>query len=355
MLPSTCKVWDSIIIDRDKPETGLQKARAQVKRTRITLCTSLIMGLAASAGLAQAITLDLPATAKTAATKAEALTSYALPVAAFEGGKMQTRRVEGPMTQTAWQIDVPGQTTLELLAPLRAQLVQAGYALVFECDTAECGGFDFRYGTPVLPEPEMHVDLGDFRFLSAEKGAEAVSLLVSRSSAIGFIQMTHVGGATGARPVLTASTTASTGQVALSRPIAIDKAAAPPDLGTRLSAGDAVALDDLVFASGASALSEGAYPSLVALAEWLKAHPDLQVVLVGHTDASGSLEGNIALSRKRAESVRQRMLDRYDIPGAQVDAQGVGYLAPRASNLSDGGRDQNRRVEVMMTSTPVSP
>jgi OOP family OmpA-OmpF porin len=79
------------------------------------------------------------------------------------------------------------------------------------------------------------------------------------------------------------------------------------------------------------------------------------VILVGHTDASGGLDGNIALSRKRAESVRQRMTDRYGIPAAQVDAQGVGYLSPRASNLSDTGRDQNRRVEVMMTSTPVSP
>ncbi len=350
-------MWDTTIIGSDKPEAGIQKATAQVRRATITLCTTLFLGMAASAGLAQAITLDLPATAKTAATRAEALTSYALPIAGFTDGKMQTHRIEGPMVQTAWQIDAPGQTTLQLLSPLRAQLVQAGYAVVFECDAADCGGFDFRYGTPVLPEPEMHVDLGDYRFVSTQKGAEAISLLVSRSAAIGFVQMTHVGSAAGAQPVLTASTRTATGQVALPRPFAgaIDQDAAPADLGARIAAGDAVALDDLVFASGASALSEGAYPSLVALADWLKAHPDLRVILVGHTDASGGLDGNITLSRKRAESVRQRMTDRYGIPAAQVDAQGVGYLSPRASNLSDTGRDQNRRVEVMMTSTPVSP
>ena len=96
---------------------------------------------------------------------------------------------------------------------------------------------------------------------------------------------------------------------------------------------------------------EGVYPSLVALADLLTANPGMQVALVGHTDASGSLEVNIAVSRKRAESVRQRLIQRYKIPARQVAAEGVGYLSPRAPNLSEAGRERNRRVEVMMTTT----
>ena len=79
------------------------------------------------------------------------------------------------------------------------------------------------------------------------------------------------------------------------------------------------------------------------------------MALVGHTDASGGLDVNIAVSRQRAQSVRQRLIDRYDIPARQVDAQGVGYLSPRASNLTEAGRQKNRRVEVMMTSTESPP
>jgi len=264
---------------------------------------------------------------------------------------MHTRQIEGPMTQTVWAINAPGRTTLQLLSPLRAQLVQAGFQIVFVCESAECGGFDFRYGTAVLPEPDMHVDLGDYRFLSATKGDAAVTLMVSRSSSTGFVQMTQVAAVgESARPE---KPSALAGQV--SGEMRIAAFAASDQLGAGLMAGASVAMDDLAIATGASALSEGVYPSLVALADWLRAHPDQTVALVGHTDASGGLDVNIAVSRQRAQSVRQRLIDRYDIPARQVDAQGVGYLSPRASNLTEAGRQKNRRVEVMMTSTESPP
>lgn len=315
------------------------------------------LGLLGHTGAGRALTLDLPPSARVSVTKTEALGSYPLPIAGFSDGQMQTRPFEGPLTRTAWQIDAPGQTTLELMAPLRAQLVQDGFSVVLDCDAASCGGFDFRYGTPLLPEPDMHVDLGDYRFVSATKGDQAISLMVSRTAAIGFVQMTHVGADAAPSPLMAAAATASTGQVALAAPsaIPIDRAAAPADLGASLLAGSSVVLDDLVFASGASSLSDGVYPSLVALAAWLKDNPQARIALVGHTDASGSLEGNVALSRKRAQSVRARLGDRHDAPLARIDAEGVGYLSPRASNLTEEGRDRNRRVEVMMTSTPGVP
>jgi OOP family OmpA-OmpF porin len=75
------------------------------------------------------------------------------------------------------------------------------------------------------------------------------------------------------------------------------------------------------------------------------------VVLVGHTDASGGLAGNTALSRARAASVRDRLMAEYAVPAAQITAEGVGYLAPRATNKTEDGRARNRRVEAILTST----
>ena len=46
-----------------------------------------------------------------------------------------------------------GQTTLQILAPLRDQLSEAGYEIIFECAANDCGGFDFRYALDLLPEP----------------------------------------------------------------------------------------------------------------------------------------------------------------------------------------------------------
>ena len=232
-------------------------------RTRITLFTTLCLGLGATAGLAQTVTLELPSGTRTAATVVQALTTYSLPIAAFSDGQMHTRQIEGPMTQTVWAINAPGRTTLQLLSPLRAQLVQAGFQIVFVCESAECGGFDFRYGTAVLPEPDMHVDLGDYRFLSATKGDAAVTLMVSRSSSTGFVQMTQVAAVgESARPE---KPSALAGQV--SGEMRIAAFAASDQLGAGLMAGASVAMDDLAFATGASALSEGVYPSLVALAD----------------------------------------------------------------------------------------
>lgn len=346
---------------------GPIKAQHPVRRSRTSLGAALavLLGSAACMGTsavhAQALTLHLPDSAIRAADRSETLTSYALPTGPFANGAIPSQRIEGALTQTAWRIDTPGQTTLEILAPLRAQLLQAGFNAVFDCATVDCGGFDFRYETSVLPEPEMHVDLGDFRFFSARRGDEAVSLMISRSSTAGFVQMIHIGGAAGATPVLSASTKASGGN-AFARPAppsgadpSTDAATAPTQIGARLMAGNSVALDDLVFASGTSSLNEGAYTSLAELAAWLGENPALGIAIVGHTDASGGLEGNIALSRKRAQAVRDRLVANYAIPARQIEAEGVGYLSPRASNLTEEGRTQNRRVEVMMTSTQVSP
>ena len=73
--------------------------------------------------------------------------------------------------------------------------------------------------------------------------------------------------------------------------------------------------------------------------------------MVGHTDAVGGLDGNVALSRRRASSVRDRLVGKYGVAGAQVTSDGVGFLSPRATNLTEAGRERNRRVEVILTST----
>ncbi len=69
---------------------------------------------------------------------------------------------------------------------------------------------------------------------------------------------------------------------------------------------------------------------------------------MGHTDAVGNLETNIALSRARAEAVRLYLIERLDVDPGQVSATGIGYLAPRATNETEDGRETNRRVEAVL-------
>lgn len=296
---------------------------------------------------ASALTLDLPAKLLGEETRSEIPGSYALPTGPFDGTSVPARQVEGALDQRAYRLEAPGATTLALLSPLRDQVQAAGYEIVFECAAQTCGGFDFRFNTDVLPEPDMHVDLGDFRFLSALKGDEAVSILVSRSAGAGYVQITRVT----ATPIQTPTVATA---VDLEVPEVSRSAAGPGQangIAAALDANGAAVLEDLVFASGAAALSEGDYPSLAAVAAWLEANPEGTIALVGHTDASGSLAANQALSERRAEAVADALIQTYGADPARVAADGVGFLAPRATNQTEEGRQKNRRVEVIVTST----
>ena len=308
--------------------------------------------------VALAVALDFSAPADTTATRREPLASYALPVGPWQDGQVASRILEGPLEQISWRIAAPGMTTLQILAPLRDQLARAGFRTLWECETNACGGFDFRYAIDVMPEPDMHVDLGDFRFLSAARtgsdGSEAVSLLVSRSVEAGYVQMVSVGTALPVTAQVTpAEDAAPTAPAAApaAAPMA-DKAALQPfGLAEALQKNGSAVLEDLVFKSGSAELGPGPFETLATLSVFLKEDPARSVALVGHTDASGGLAGNTALSQARAASVRTRLMDDYAVPAGQVSAEGVGYLAPRASNLTEDGRARNRRVEAVLTST----
>jgi OOP family OmpA-OmpF porin len=294
-----------------------------------------------------ALTLELPAKVLAEVDRSEVPGSYALPTAAFDGTAVPSRQVEGALDQRAFRLDAPGMTTLALIGPLRDQVLAAGYEVIFECDARACGGFDFRFNTDVMPEPDMHVDLGDFRFLSAQSGDESVSILVSRSAGAAYVQITRVSRA----PVpVTPAETPVTLQDPATLPM-VDDTGASSGIAAALDAVGSAVLDDLVFASGAANLSDGDYPSLAAVAAWLQANPDGTIALVGHTDASGSLAANTALSERRAEAVAEVLVDHFAVDPARVEAKGVGFLAPRATNQTEEGRRKNRRVEVIVTST----
>lgn len=282
-------------------------------------------------------------------SKSQVMGSTAVPVGPYTNGVVQTVTAEGAISAEAWQVVSGNLTTLQIMMPLREQLVSDGFEILFACETTQCGGFDFRYDIDLLPEPEMHVDLGDFRFLTARKTEESqtpefVSLMVSRSAETGFVQMTHVGAYEEPETLVIASSKSTQPEIT------------PTPLPTGTLAGmletlGRAPLEDLVFQTGSSRLGEDSFGSLAELSIFLKANPDMKVALVGHTDTEGGLSSNLALSKKRATSVLQRLVSVYDIPRRQLEAAGVGYLAPRASNLTEEGRTQNRRVEVILTST----
>ena len=110
--------------------------------------------------------------------------------------------------------------------------------------------------------------------------------------------------------------------------------------------GVVLTLGDVLFETGRANLQPGAYPTIDRLATALKDVPGRKVIIEGHTDSVGSAEYNQQLSESRAQSVQGALLQR-GVSSDQIQIIGKGESTPVASNDNAGGRQQNRRVEMI--------
>jgi outer membrane protein OmpA-like peptidoglycan-associated protein len=107
-------------------------------------------------------------------------------------------------------------------------------------------------------------------------------------------------------------------------------------------------LGDVLFETGHATLTPGAYATLDRLATALRQQPDRKVLIEGHTDSVGSSEANQGLSERRARSV-EIALTKRGVEDSQIEALGKGENYPIAGNDSAGGRQSNRRVELIFS------
>ncbi|MEQ8432650.1 MAG: OmpA family protein [Oceanicaulis sp.] len=108
-----------------------------------------------------------------------------------------------------------------------------------------------------------------------------------------------------------------------------------------------VVLTGLFFEHDSAVLTDESAPALDQVAGFLQARPDMRFYVVGHTDATGTLNYNQTLSGRRAEAVVAALASGYGVDGARLAGHGVGPLSPVFSNRSEAGRAQNRRVELV--------
>ena len=110
---------------------------------------------------------------------------------------------------------------------------------------------------------------------------------------------------------------------------------------------------DVLFAPGKADVGPGAQRSIDKLAEFLRAYPKRNVLIEGHTDNLGNEDFNIKLSQQRADSVRDLLIARGVSP-QRIRTKGYGPKFPVVDNESAAGRQQNRRVEVLVLNEGVS-
>jgi outer membrane protein OmpA-like peptidoglycan-associated protein len=109
-----------------------------------------------------------------------------------------------------------------------------------------------------------------------------------------------------------------------------------------------VNMSDVLFDTGSYTLRAGAREKLAKISGILLAYPSLKIEVEGHTDSVGGDEFNQRLSEQRAEMVREYLIDQL-VPAGAVTARGFGKTRPVTSNDTPEGRQQNRRVELVVS------
>ena len=257
--------------------------------------------------------------------KADAFNEYQR-VVGRDRGQTRTQRLEGRLTRLRYD-NPSGRSTFEIERNYRSALTARGFRVDWECSGRDVCGTTAGPASPGW-NTINGINLGiarDVRYFTGKLrhgGGEAyVSVAVNP-------QVTYV-------HVLEAAAM-DTGMVAVNADA----------LAAGLAQDGKVTLEGLYFDTGRATLQAASDPALEQAALLMKQQPALKLLVVGHTDSTGSAAANLKLSQQRAEAVRAALVAR-GIAASRLSAQGVGSSAPVASNDSESGRAQNRRVELV--------
>jgi len=112
--------------------------------------------------------------------------------------------------------------------------------------------------------------------------------------------------------------------------------------------GMVITMGDVLFDTGRAELKPGGRRNVERLGGFLKEYPQRKASIEGYTDSTGSSESNQALSGRRADAVMMALLD-MGVGRGQLSTHGYGEIHPVAGNDNAGGRQMNRRVEIVLS------
>ena len=227
--------------------------------------------------------------------------------------------VEGRMTSFSYGRP-KDRSQLEIFRNYEEGLKTAGFEILYTCKGPECG--------PQINHPPLgYIPSGDeARYLAAR---------LRRPQGDVYVAM-HV------QPLDTRFVVLETKPMATGL-VKIDADALAKDI----NATGHVAVYDILFDTGRADIKPESAAAIAEVAKMLSSNATLSLHVVGHTDNVGALAGNMDLSRRRAAAVVTALTTTHKIAASRLHADGVGPLAPVASNDAEAGRARNRRVELV--------
>ncbi len=118
-------------------------------------------------------------------------------------------------------------------------------------------------------------------------------------------------------------------------------------MASEIDRGGSVSIQEIYFDTGKATLKAESEVALEEIAKLVHQESGVRFYVVGHTDSQGALDYNMALSERRAASVVEALVEHHNVDANRITPKGVGPLAPIATNETQEGRAQNRRVAIV--------
>ena len=236
--------------------------------------------------------------------------------------------IEGKVTRILYRVP-PGLSALEVFRNFEANIEAAGYEEIFSGGPSEIDGYTFQYRHSV--EILDGTSIGnEIYYLATTKQAGGSDIYLS------LLVSPHSGGDGQRVRLIAAETKAMEIQM-------VDAAA----MRSAITETGKVTLYGIYFDTDSVIVKPESASTLVEIAQLLDDSPDLDIIVVGHTDSAGGYDYNMSLAERRAQAVATVLIDEHGVDASRLDSAGVGYLAPAASNETEEGRGLNRRVELV--------
>ena len=240
--------------------------------------------------------------------------------------------LEGKVTRISYEIE-KGRTTLEVFRNYEKLLDEKGFEPLYSCTNKACGGRSFNH-TVVPYWTGFAENYEDQRYLAAAKKGSASELYVSL-----YVVRNHSEGGPRNNRIYAQVDVIEIAKMDVGMEV-VDASKMRKEIDTH----GHIALYGILFDTDSAKIREQSRAALSEIAKLLKAQSSLKLFVVGHTDNQGKLDYNLKLSRARAESVVKYLTSKQGIKAVRLQAHGLAFLAPVASNRSAEGRQKNRRV-----------
>lgn len=245
--------------------------------------------------------------------------------------------LEGALTRITYRAPAE-RSTLEVVRNYEQALREAGFETIFACAGEECGGRDFNHSAS---PKTYYMGFGEYH---AEQRYVAAKLARSEGdvyASIYVVMNKAGGGADKDRALVQLNVVELT---PMEERMVVTEAS---EMQRDLAADGRVAIYGILFDFDADTMRPDSKPQLDEIGKLLADSPQLNVLIVGHTESKGAYDYNLDLSRRRAASVVEALVGEYGVDRARLAPVGVGMAAPVATNRTEDGQARNRRVELV--------